>query len=349
MLEGLSRFLVQHERCGAGFDVAHPAGLGSGRVSITCRGCGARHEYATATIEVERELIIEPAKPAEPAPEPQPPAAEPPAIPPRPAPYPESRRPAPVPPAGEESAPARRPRPRREVDLTRASTEPSSPPAAPGRGTATATPPRAGAPPGGILRSPRTTVALLVVTVAAVGFALLRLVNDDGGESSNPVAQPSPPASAPAKPAPSGSGGLPTPAEPPTTTLRTERFSVQTPPAWTSQTAEGGLLLEPPGGERVNVQIFFERSPGLSASQMAHDTADFLRREVPGASLYPRRIEIAGAAANELTARGPGETAIAVNVLRGPYRYLIVRRIFAGAKPHASLDAGRIVRSFRPV
>src|SRR5881397_343002 len=61
MLAGLSRFLVQHERCGAGFDVAHPAGLGSGRVSITCRGCGARHEYATATIEFERELSIEPA------------------------------------------------------------------------------------------------------------------------------------------------------------------------------------------------------------------------------------------------------------------------------------------------
>src|SRR5881397_2138089 len=63
MLQGLSRFLVQHERCGAGFDVAHPAGLGSGRVSITCRGCGARHEYATATIEVERELSFEPAGP----------------------------------------------------------------------------------------------------------------------------------------------------------------------------------------------------------------------------------------------------------------------------------------------
>jgi hypothetical protein len=74
MLQGLSRFLVQHERCGAGFDVAHPAGLGSGRVSITCRGCGARHEYATATIEVERELKIEP---AERRTQPQPPAPPP--------------------------------------------------------------------------------------------------------------------------------------------------------------------------------------------------------------------------------------------------------------------------------
>src|ERR687892_103091 len=80
MLEGLSRFLVQHERCGAGFDVAHPAGLGSGRVSITCRGCGARHEYATATIEIERELRIETTG-RQPAPRPAPRRIEPPAAP----------------------------------------------------------------------------------------------------------------------------------------------------------------------------------------------------------------------------------------------------------------------------
>src|SRR6478672_5891663 len=59
MLEGLSRFLVEHEPHGEGFDVAHPAGPGGGRVSITCRGCGARHVYATATLEIERELTIE--------------------------------------------------------------------------------------------------------------------------------------------------------------------------------------------------------------------------------------------------------------------------------------------------
>jgi hypothetical protein len=67
---------------------------------------------------------------------------------------------------------------------------------------------------------------------------------------------------------------------------------------------------------------------------------------VPGARIYPQRERIGGIAVRELTARGPGETAIAVDVLRGPYRYLLVRRIFAGAKPHVSLAAGRIVRSF---
>ncbi len=58
-LRGLSRFLVEHAPCGQGFDVSHPAGLGSGVVSMTCRGCHANYEYATATIEFERELELE--------------------------------------------------------------------------------------------------------------------------------------------------------------------------------------------------------------------------------------------------------------------------------------------------
>ena len=131
--------------------------------------------------------------------------------------------------------------------------------------------------------------------------------------------------------------------------MRTERFTIEVPRGWTKRTAAGGLLLEPRGGGRVNVQIFFERSPGLSQTRMARADErlpDPRRCRVP--ALFPNRIEIGGLPAYELTARGPGETAIAVNILRGPYRYLLVRRIFAGAKPRTSQTAGRIVLSFRP-
>ena len=81
---------------------------------------------------------------------------------------------------------------------------------------------------------------------------------------------------------------------------------------------------------------------------MSAQTSSFLRRQVPGASLFPRQIRLAGSSAREITARGPGETAIAVVVLRGPYRYLLVRRIFAGATPHASDAASLVVMSFSP-
>jgi hypothetical protein len=353
MLQGLSRFLVQHERCGAGFDVAHPAGLGSGRVSITCRGCGARHEYATATIEVERELTIEPTE----APSrPQPPRRRAPTpIPPRPAPYPES---------------AERPASARPPVSQRSAAQPGSRPAASaasGERAAAAAPPPAGraarqprtaAPPReptamealrNFWRSPRATLALLVVAAAALGFGVVQLVNSGGSENQGTQPAP-PPATSVPSPVPSGPTGepAPTPAQPSTTTLRTERFTLEVPKGWTERTSTGGLLLQPRGGGRVNVQIFFQRSPDLSLARMANQTSRFLRHEVPGASLFPIQIRIGGRPAREITARGPGETAIAVDILHDPYRYLVVRRIFAGAKPDTSRAAGRIVSSFKP-
>jgi hypothetical protein len=192
-------------------------------------------------------------------------------------------------------------------------------------------------------------MVLVVVVAAALGFLVVRLVNEDGGGSNGAVTQPSSPTPT-TSPAPSGAAGTPTPvpAKPPTTTLRTERYTVEVPHGWTKQTEGGGLLFEPHGGGRVNVQIYFQRSPDLSRAEMARQTARFMTREVPGGSLFPRTVEIGGRPAYEVTARGPGETAIAVDVLRGPYRYLLVRRIFAGAKPHVSQAAGLVVLSFRP-
>jgi hypothetical protein len=194
-------------------------------------------------------------------------------------------------------------------------------------------------------------LALLVVAVAGLGFGVVLLVN--GGGAENKEAQPTPPpatsVSPPAPtPVPSGPIEEPPPAQPTTTTLRTERFTLEVPNGWTVRTSTGGLLLHPRGGGRVNVQVFFKRSPGLSLSRMANQTSRFLRHEVPGASLFPNQIRIGGRPVPEITARGPGETAIAVDILRDPYRFLVVRRIFAGAKPDTSQAAGRIVSSFEP-
>lgn len=318
MLEGLSRFLVQHERCGAGFDVAHPAGLGSGRVSITCRGCGARHEYTTATIG------LEPEAPVAPAPSEAPQAPERRRIPPRPAPYPDAE---PEPKGLPEPAPQKR-LPEPLPTATAADTAPSR-----DRGGE--------AEPGDFWSSPRTTIALLAVAGVALVVALVALLSDGNSSDRNAAAPSRPPAASAPAPSPS-----PAP-RPPTVTLHTSLFSVELPNGWSKRSAGGNLLLEPPGAGRANVQVYYQVSPALSEAAMGRKTASFLRREVPGASLFPQRTEIDGQAAQEYTARGPGETAIAVNVLRGPYRYLLVRRIFAGAKPHVSLAAGRIVRSFK--
>lgn len=61
-LKALRQFLFEHESCGAGFDVSHPNGLGSGRVSTRCRGCEAVYEYTSEPMELERtgELAVAP-------------------------------------------------------------------------------------------------------------------------------------------------------------------------------------------------------------------------------------------------------------------------------------------------
>ncbi len=59
-LNSLSEFLVEHESCGEGFDVAHPGGIGNGHISMTCRGCGQTFDYSLDTIEVEREIEFTP-------------------------------------------------------------------------------------------------------------------------------------------------------------------------------------------------------------------------------------------------------------------------------------------------
>ena len=293
MLQGLSRFLVQHERCGAGFDVAHPAGLGSGRVSITCRGCGARHEYATATIEVERELKIEPAEgrgqPQPPAPPPAPPAQvpSPPApIPPRPAPYPDTtRQQAPAtPPAsarhrGGHSVSHRCGSPGRPALRGRA----AAPPAGDGTGQACDAPARR-------RRDRRSepcgaSGARRGLPWRSSSWPRLRSGLRSCGWSTTAAARPPrPPPPPPPSPTPrraaatadadagapgSAGGPVPAPSQPATTTLRTRNFTLQAPAGWTDRTSTGGLLLEPRGGGRVNVQVYFQRSPGLSRDQMA--------------------------------------------------------------------------------
>lgn len=60
-LEGLRRFLADHEPCDAGFDVGQPGGNGKGLISIACRDCGKSFEYAPGTIEIEREIEFSPA------------------------------------------------------------------------------------------------------------------------------------------------------------------------------------------------------------------------------------------------------------------------------------------------
>ncbi len=62
-VEGLSRFLVEHEACEGGFDINHPAGVGSGRVTVTCGGCGTRYEYLRDQVSADGTAAAPPETP----------------------------------------------------------------------------------------------------------------------------------------------------------------------------------------------------------------------------------------------------------------------------------------------
>jgi hypothetical protein len=311
LLEGLSRFLIGHERCGAGFDVAHPSGVGSGRVSITCRGCGESHEYVTATLEVEREVQIERVTaPAAPGSAPGVPADSATAI--------DAGQAAPPPAAGAGAGPFWR---RHGVTIALLA-------------LAAAALAFAGY---------RLATGDEDEPVAATPPASNAAEQPGSPAPANPPAEepnPPPPPAPPAEPA-SGSG-------PATVLVRTSRFTLRIPASWNRGQAQGGLLLSRPGGG-VSLAVFFERDRSMSRAEMAAAAADFLARRNPGARITgPRRVTVGGAAGFEVVASGAGPKEAAIGILDGPYRYLLLRREAPGASAAARRQLAAAQDSFRP-
>ena len=338
-LNGLSRFLVEHEPCGAGFDVSHPAGLGSGRISMTCRGCGTQYEYATATIEFEREVEFEPlairASPdlapslaPSPAPSPGPPLPE--------------VLPVPEPPASGEPPPALHPE--------------LPPPGDRGSGRGARIPAWA--------RDRIVNVALLVFALAAIAFAIVRIAGDGGGTSRSPTQRPAPArtrgAAAIGLGSPNASPTLPrepgpvlprAPALPLDLRLfRTERFSVVIPASWKAEPAAGGgTRLAPPASPAVSLTVYLEYAPSLSAREMSVQTAAFLRSRYPGVAVSePHRERIAGRGGFRLSARDAGTSIMALGVIAAPYRYLVLTHSSPRARPAEEAALRRALASFRP-
>lgn len=304
-MERLSRFLVEHESCDAGFDVGHPAGLGNGPISMTCRGCGKAYEYTPGTIEIEREIEFEPVMMAAPG---APPRELPPA----------SRTPVKLP---------------------------------------------AGRPPNQ-QRDRIVAAALLVFAVAAIAFAVVRVMEAREGpaEPAAPTpaateAKPQPSQAAPqpdTEPAPEA--GAPRPdgsqalvAGPGEKEMKMVRFSLIVPDAWTQRAAEGGTLIGPPGSGPVSAQVFFEENPAVGRSTMIARSVEFARARVGGGTVGAvSRTRVGGDPAFEFRVRGARGSAIVLGVLADPYRYLVVGDIGRAASAAQEADLRRALATFRP-
>lgn len=345
--------MVEHEPCGAGFDVSHPAGLGSGRVSMTCRGCGATYEYATATIEFEREVEFAPV--LDQPPQGTPASPSPPSYVKQPAPAeieaPDSDKPPAAPkPADDEP-----------VEAPKKSKKPKSKRRRPAKGWS---------------RDRIITAALLAFSAAALVFALIRVTGEGDESPGAPTTAPpaataptdvdgaSPKPTAPAKPKPKAdtkpapkpqqkpAQRTPSPTQPGANEqlVETDRFSVIVPANWAQRSAPGGgTLLAPAGSAPVSLQIFYENDPSLSVPQMSAQTANFLlSRDQSAAVSSPKKLRLAGDPAFELRANGPAGSQAALGVIAGPWRYLVIVSEDPGTAKSAKAEAMRALISFQP-
>jgi hypothetical protein len=313
-LRGLSRFLVEHASCGEGFDVSHPAGLGSGRVTMTCRGCGASHEYATATIEFEREIEFEAVTV-----EARPRATEP----------------------RIERAAARPARPVGPIRTKAPSRSSGSRKKALDRSQIAAT----------LALLGTVAVAAIAIWMIRGGGTSSEPVGVTPPATTPAQVAPTPPAQAKQPETPSIPPAK-QPVRTPVlakTVITTSTFAVTIPKTWNRGTAAGGLLLTPPGTSSVAVEVFTESDPNLSIEEMGAKTASFLRSRDQGAQVSATGgLRIGGNPAFKLRAIGPTASQTALGVVAGTNRYLAIEKVGTGAPDRAATQADQVLASFRP-
>jgi hypothetical protein len=312
---GVARFLADHQHCNAGFDVRRDDDPGSGRLSITCEGCGETIEYragdAGAPSALDQVLVDQPngstitgepggRVPPEPAAGPQASEAGPPISPP-----------------------------------------PGAPRAAHGRL------PR--------WLAPALIGGLILAGCAMIAIGLMTSDGEEGAPepvaTEAPVPEPEAPAPAPADPAPAPAEPAPEPA--PQAALRTRsfaagQFSIGLPAGWKSGgSAAEGFNFEAPG-DAAAVTVFFEQG-GRPAGQLATLARDFLAQRHPDAQIGPPKpTRLANSRALRVIATYDGGTESAVAFSNGGFAYLVLERVDAGASPEVSADADAVLASFKP-
>jgi hypothetical protein len=332
---GIARFLAEHERCDAGFDVHRDEGLGSGKLRIACLGCGETIDYRAAEAGelAAAGMTLTPAE-ANGGTAPPPVAPLPPRQP-------------PGPPRGEPFAGRLPPRPRRASPRRRI--------------------PR--------WLSTGLILALILGGVTMIGVGLLRDDNEQqtttttSGSGGSTTEKPSTtraekpsntpsattPQQVPKQPqqqskqgtsqqqsAPAGAAG---------TQLQTrriaDRFTIGVPPAWERGTENGAITLTAPGAT-AEIDVFFESGP-RPPNDLAAAARSFLAQRHDGARLRdPEPYRLGPVRALRIRTTYPGGAEFAVVVSARGYSYLVLRRVDLGATDDLEAQADTALASFRP-
>ncbi|MGH2955536.1 MAG: hypothetical protein ACRDL6_00880 [Solirubrobacterales bacterium] len=325
---GIALFLADHQHCDAGFDVRRDE-AGSGRLRITCLGCGETVDYRAAEAgELAAGLPMKVAEnggeaggrePAVPAPPEPPRAAAPPEL-----------------------------RPRRPASSSRWSRIP---------GWVSA------ALIGALVVAGLTMVAIGVLRDDG------EQAQDPTPTQTTPQPETTPQQAPPegageqqqgaggqgrAQPGegttqPQGAGGAAAGAEDVPLRQRrfADRFTIGVPPAW-DHGAEGGAVVITAPGATAELNIFFEggeRPPG----RLARAAADFLdQRHQRGKIRKSQPVRVGSRRGLRVRITYPGGEEVAVVVAAKGFSYLVLRRVDRGASPDISRQAEAALASFRP-
>ena len=325
---GIARFLADHQHCEAGFDVRREDEPGSGKLKITCEGCGETVSYRAAdavNLAAGRvgegiaanggggETPLTHESRSDPGIPPRPPKARP---------SQPAARPAPPKP------PARRPRPR-----------------------------LAGWVP---------AVLIGAVILGGLGMIIAGLTRSDDDADTGPTAtsEPAPPTPAAEvepepqpQPAPPAATGEPQGAEDSERSTEAadveldhtrvaDTFSIGIPKGWGRGEADGGISIAPDGGT-AEIRIFFE-SGERPNSELARSAADFLADEHKGAQVSaPGTIRVGGERGARIHASYGGGEEDAVVLSDKDFAFLLLSRVDRGASDQLAEEADAILASFK--
>jgi hypothetical protein len=324
---GIARFLADHQHCDAGFDVRRVDEPGSGKLRITCEGCGQTVSYraADAVDLAAGGTGVTTGTNGGPALEVSPPVAEPRRSPP----------PGPTPPG----------------PIPRTAKPPERPPDRP-------VPGRIGfGLPGW---APAALIALLIA--GGLGMIVAGLLRSDDDGDAAPAAE-APAQEAPTEPQPTEPAPTTPPEEEPApedepapgddavaaVELDRERvadtFFIGVPDGWERNEEDGGVSIEARGGE-AEIRVFFERGERPNG-ELARAAAGFLADEHPGAQVSaPENERFGGERGALVRSEYPGGEEEALVLSDKGNAFLVLCRRDRGASDQVELEAEAIMASF---
>ena len=320
---GIARFLADHQHCDEGFDVRREDEPGSGKLKITCEGCGETVSYRAADAVDLAAGGLGADLPANGG--------------------------------GELKAPAPKPQPQPRVHATPPASSPGLSPWAPA-------PPRSGWRFAG-MRPPSWVPALLIgaLIVGGLGMIVAGLSRSDDETDaaptttaeqapSEPAAEPAPAAETPDQQGEQNDEGAaqqPGVAEVELDRTRVaDTFAIGIPKGWERGETDGGISIAP-DGRTAEVRIFFE-SGERPNSGLARAAAGFLADEHEGAQISaPETIRVGGERAAMIhSTYGGGEEDAVVLSDRG-FAFLLTSRVDRGASEQIEKEAAAIIASFQ--